>query len=162
MPQRIFSLLKDYPMRIVSAALLLALTASSAMAETLMTQESQFSVKETLDRLTTALDAKGIKVVARVDHAAGAKAVGMELPPTEVLMFGNPKLGTPLMQANPMIGLDLPMKVVAWQDKAGKVHVSYTKPADLKARYGISDREDQFKAMEAALFALTGAAATGK
>jgi uncharacterized protein (DUF302 family) len=149
-------------MRFASAALFVALTATSAMAETLMTQESQFSVKETLDRLTTALDAKGIKVVARVDHAAGAKAVGMELPPTEVLMFGNPKIGTPLMQANPMIGLELPMKVLAWQGKDGKVRVSYTQPSDLKARYGITDREDQFKAMEGALFALAGAAASGK
>ncbi len=149
-------------MRFVTAAILLSLSASAAMAETLMTQTSQFGVKETLDRLTAALDAKGIKVAARIDHAAGAKAVGMELPPTEVLMFGNPKLGTPLMQANPMIGLDLPMKVLAWQDKDGKVHVSYTKPSDLKARYGITDREEQFKAMEAALFALTGAAASAK
>jgi uncharacterized protein (DUF302 family) len=146
----------------VACAVATVLSVPSVQAETLMTQESQFSVKETLDRLTRALDAKGIKVAARIDHAAGAQAVGMELPPTEVLLFGNPKLGTPLMQANPTIGLDLPMKVLAWQDKAGKVHVSYTQPSDLKARYGITDREDQFKAMEAALFALTGAAATGK
>jgi len=82
----------------------------------------------------------------------------LELPPTEILIFGNPKLGTPLMQANPEIAVDLPMKVLAWQDKAGKVWVAYTAPDALKARYGIADRDEVFKAMAAALQALTKAA----
>jgi len=79
-------------MRLAAAAVILSLFASSALAEKLVTIESKHSVKESLDRLTAALDQRGIKPVARVDHAAGAKAVGMELPPTEILIFGNPKL----------------------------------------------------------------------
>lgn len=145
-------------MRLAAAAVILSLFASSALAEKLVTIESKHSVKGSLDRLTAALDQRGIKPVARVDHAAGAKAAGMELPPTEILIFGNPKLGTPLMQANPEVGIDLPMKVLAWQDKAGKVWVAYTAPDALKARYDIADRDEVFKAMAAALQALTKAA----
>jgi uncharacterized protein (DUF302 family) len=145
-------------MRIAAAALLLSLSVTPALAEKLVTLESKFGVKETLDRLAAELDKRGIKVAARVDHAAGAKAVGMELPPTEVLMFGNPKLGTPLMQSVPAIGIDLPMKVLAWQDKAGKVWIGYTAPETLKARHGIADRDDAFKAMAAALDGLAKSA----
>lgn len=145
-------------MRLVAAAIPLLLFAHSALADELVTIESKHSVKETLDRLTATLDKRGIKPVARVDHAAGAKAVGMELAPTEVLIFGNPRLGTPLMQSDPKIGIDLPMKVLAWQDKAGKVWVAYTAPEMLKARHGITDRDEVFGAMATALHGLTKAA----
>jgi uncharacterized protein (DUF302 family) len=131
---------------------------AEAAADSLITVESKFPVKETLDRLSTELDKRGIKVAARIDHAAGAKAVGMELPPTEVLMFGNPKLGTPLMQSNPAIGIDLPMKVLAWQDKAGKVWIGYNAADGLAARHGIKDRDDVVKAMAGALGGLVKAA----
>jgi len=145
-------------MRIVAAALLLLVSATSALSEKLVALESKYDVKETLDRLAAELDKRDIKVAARIDHAAGAKAVGMELPPTEVLMFGNPRLGTPLMQSAPAIGIDLPMKVLAWQDKAGKVWIGYTAPDALKARHGISDRDEVFKAMAAALDGLAKSA----
>ncbi|MEZ5788127.1 MAG: DUF302 domain-containing protein [Xanthobacteraceae bacterium] len=145
-------------MRFFAAAVLLFAFSQSALADKLVTTESQHSVKETLDRLTATLDRRGIKPVARVDHAAGAKAVGMDLPPTELLIFGNPKLGTPLMQSNPEIAVDLPMKVLAWQDKDGKVWVAYTAPDALKTRYGITDRDEVFAAMSAALQGLTKAA----
>jgi uncharacterized protein (DUF302 family) len=138
-------------MRIVAAALLLLLSATSALSEKLVALESKYDVKETLDRLAAELDKRGIKVAARIDHAAGAKAVGMELPPIEVLMFGNPRLGTPLMQSAPAIGIDLPMKVLAWQDKAGKVWIGYTAPETLKARHDISDRDEVIRLMAAAL-----------
>ena len=130
----------------------------SAQDAGLVVRESALSVKDTLDKLTKVLDEKGIKVAARVDHAAGAKAAGMELPPTEVVFFGNPKLGTPLMQSNPQIALDLPMRVAAWTDKAGKTWVAYTSVDALKARYGIKDKDEAFKAMAGALDAFTGAA----
>jgi uncharacterized protein (DUF302 family) len=136
----------------------LSLGGGSAFAETLTTIESKFPVKETLDRLSADLDKRGIKVAARIDHAAGAKAVGMELPPTEVLMFGNPKLGTPLMQSNPAIGIDLPMKVLAWQDKAGKVWIGYNAAEGLAARHNIKDRDEVVKAMAGALGGLVKAA----
>lgn len=145
-------------MRIAAAALLLSLSVTPALAEKLVALESKFGVKETLDRLAAELDKRGMKVAARIDHAAGAKAVGMELPPTEVLMFGNPKLGTPLMQSAPAIGIDLPMKVLAWQDKAGKVWIGYTAPDALKARHGIADRDELFKTMAAALDGLARSA----
>jgi uncharacterized protein (DUF302 family) len=145
-------------MRIVAAALLLLLSATSALSEKLVALESKYDVKETLDRLAAELDKRGIKVAARIDHAAGAKAVGMELPPIEVLMFGNPRLGTPLMQSAPAIGIDLPMKVLAWQDKAGKVWIGYTAPETLKARHDISDRDEVFRLMAAALDGLAKSA----
>lgn len=116
--------------------------------EAFKVRDSRFSVTETADRLVKALDEKGIKVAARIDHAAGAKAVGMELPPTVVVMFGNPKLGTPLMQADPRAGLELPMKVLVWQDQAGKVRVGYAPPAGLAGRFELKG-EAQTKAIAA-------------
>ena len=124
----------------------------------LIVKASTRSVKESIDALVQAVEAAGAKVVARVDHAAGAKAVGSEMRPSEVLIFGNPKLGTPLMTANPRAGLDLPMKVLAYEDQAGKVWIVTTRPSALKARYGIKGRDDVFTAMGAALDKLTGAA----
>jgi uncharacterized protein (DUF302 family) len=144
---------------LVAIALLAAVPAEAG--EALVVKESTLSVKETIDALAKALEAKGIKVVARVDHAAGAKAAGMEMAPAEVIMFGNPKLGTPLMQANPQIGADLPMKVLAWQDAGGKVHVGYTSPDALKARYGIAGKDEVFATMAKALDGLTGEAVKG-
>lgn len=131
---------------------------AQAMSD-LVVRESKLGVKESMDALANALEAKGIKVVARVDHAAGAKAAGLEMRPTEVLLFGNPKLGTPLMQSNPEIAIDLPMKMVAWQAADGKVYVGYTAPEKLKARYGIKDRDDLFKTMAAALLGFAEEAA---
>src|SRR5688572_7458908 len=111
-------------MRVVIAILLaLAFPLSAFAADELTTKLSKYSVKETVDRLTAALKDKGITPVARVDHAAAAKGAGLELRPTEVLLFGNPKLGTPLMQANRRVAIDLPMKVLVWEDDAGKVWI---------------------------------------
>lgn len=129
-------------------------------APDLVVQESRLPVKETMDALVKALGEKGVKIVARVDHAAGAKSVNMELPPTELLIFGNPQLGTQLIRSNPLIGIDLPMKVLAWQDRSGKVLVAYTRPEALKARYGITGADAQLNAMAGALAAFT-AGATG-
>jgi uncharacterized protein (DUF302 family) len=150
-------------MRAIATALTLATavvaTSLPANAESLVAQQSKHTVAETMDRLAAELTKRGIKVAARIDHAAGAKAVGMELPPTQVMMFGNPKLGTPLMQVKPEIGLDLPMKVIAWQDKAGKVWVGYAPPAGLAKRYGVEGKGEVLTAMTNALAALTKAAA---
>jgi uncharacterized protein (DUF302 family) len=144
---------------LIALLMALALPLSASAAEDLMTKPSKYSVKETLDRLTAALKDKGIAPVARVDHAAAAKAAGLELKPTEVLLFGNPKLGTPLMQANRHIAIDLPMRVLAWEDDGGKVFIAYTRPEALKARYKIEGREEAWKAMTGALEAFTSAAA---
>jgi uncharacterized protein (DUF302 family) len=131
-----------------------ALHAQDTIAkDALNIQASKFTFEETVDRLSKAIEAKGIKIAARFDHAAGAKAAGLELPPTVVLLFGNPKLGTPLMQADPRSGLDLPMKMLVWEDKAGKVHVGYAPPSVLQTRYVIQGEEpsNALKAMTGAL-----------
>ncbi len=110
------------------AVVALALPFSAALGDELTTKPSKHAVKETVDRLTTALKEKGITPAARIDHAAAAKAAGLELKPTEVLLFGNPKLGTPLMQSNRHVAIDLPMRVLVWEDDAGKVWIGYTPP----------------------------------
>jgi uncharacterized protein (DUF302 family) len=103
----------------------------------LVTRDSPYPVAETIGKIESALGAKGVKVFARIDHAGEAKAAGLELRPTEVLIFGNPKAGTPLMQAAPTIAIDLPLKVLVWQDDQGKVHVSWNNPDYLTERHGL-------------------------
>ena len=99
-----------------------------ATEEGLNTLASAFGPRETMDRLVSAITAKGMTVFARIDHAAGAAAVDMALGPTEVLIFGHAKGGTPLMQARQTIGIDLPLKSLVWQDTDGKTWLSYNDP----------------------------------
>ncbi|MFQ5847952.1 MAG: DUF302 domain-containing protein [Candidatus Methylomirabilales bacterium] len=124
----------------------------------LVNKKSAYSVAETLDRLEKALTQKGIVVFARIDHAAGAKKVGLALRATEVVIFGNPKLGTPLMQSNQTIGIDLPLKALAWEDETGQVWLTYNAPASLADRHGIRDQTDVVNKMSRALDKLTDAA----
>jgi uncharacterized protein (DUF302 family) len=98
---------------------------------------STFEPKETMDRLESEVKAKGLTVFAHVDHAAGAQAVGLKLRPTELLIFGNPRGGTPLMEADQRIGIDLPLKALVYQDETGKVWLAYTDPRWLALRYGL-------------------------
>lgn len=127
-------------------------------ADTLITKKSAHSVSVTADRFAAALKEKDIALVARVNHAAAATKVGMELRPTELLIFGNPKLGTPLMQSNQTAGIDLPLKVLVWQDATGSVQIGYVSPDTVVARHGIADRAEVVKKMGAALEGLTAAA----
>ncbi len=106
----------------------------------LITLASNHPVKATMDRLEAALRDKGITLFARIDHAAGAASVDMPLRPTELIIFGNPKAGTPLMQARQSIGIDLPLKMLGWQDAAGKVWLAYNDPAWLARRHGLGRR----------------------
>lgn len=145
-------------MRALFSLLLLVSTSLAVHAEGLVKIESQHSVKETANRLASAIEQRGIKIAARVDHAAGAKAAGLELAPSELLVFGNPKLGTPLMQTNPEAGVDLPMKIITWQDGAGKVWIGFTDPADIKSRHGIKGHDEIFATMRKALDGLARAA----
>src|SRR5580704_12243282 len=103
-------------------------------ANGLTTVPSAHSAKATIDRLEADVKSKGITVFARVDHAAGAKEAGMALRPTELLIFGNARGGTPLMQAKQTIGIDLPLKALAWEDADGKVWLSYNEPTWLAER----------------------------
>lgn len=143
---------------LATALIALAMLTTAASAQALTMRESKFAVKETADRLVAELDKRGIKVAARVDHAAGAKAVGLDMPPTEVVMFGNPKLGTPLMLAQPSVAIDLPMKMLIWQDKDGKVWIGYTPPSALQERHRISGQEVPLNTMAGALEGLAKAA----
>jgi uncharacterized protein (DUF302 family) len=139
---------------------LLLLCGGYAMADGLKTVESHFGPKETLDRLEADVKAKGLTVFARIDHAAGATAVGLSLLPTAVLIFGNAKGGTPLMQSNQLIGIELPLKVLVWQDTSGKTWLSYVDPADLAKRYGLpAETSTAVSNLAGALRALTAKAA---
>jgi uncharacterized protein (DUF302 family) len=103
--------------------------------EGMLSVESHFDPRQTLERLEAEVKAKGLTVFGRIDHAAGAATVGMPLRPTTVVIFGNPKGGTPLMQASQLVGIELPLKVLVWQDAAGKTWLSYVDPANLAKRY---------------------------
>ena len=100
---------------------------------------SSHSVLETLKRLETIVLAKGLTVFARIDHSGEAAKAGLEMRPTQVLIFGGPKSGTPLMVASPTIAIDLPLKALVWEDDEGKVWLSYNSPDYLKQRHGIPD-----------------------
>ena len=127
----------------------------------LTTMQSSFGPKDTMNRLEAAVQEKGMTVFARIDHAAGATAVGLSLRPTEVLIFGNAKGGTPLMNSVQTIGLDLPMKALVWQDASGDTWLSYNDPAWLAKRHGIgAETEPAVNNMTAALNALAKAATT--
>ncbi|WP_292732345.1 DUF302 domain-containing protein [Nostoc sp. JL31] len=105
----------------------------------IVNQISPYAVTETIDRFAAILQAKDITVFARIDQQAEAEKVRLSLPPTQLLLFGNPKAGTPLMVAEPTIALDLPLKVLAWEATDGKVWVSYNDPNYLKQRFSLSD-----------------------
>jgi uncharacterized protein (DUF302 family) len=100
---------------------------------------SHHSVDETVDKLKTILKAKGVTLFAVVDHSGEAEKVGMKMPPTKLLIFGNPKGGTPLMLAAPSAALDLPLKILVAEDAQGKVWISYNSPEYLKERHGLPE-----------------------
>lgn len=102
----------------------------------LISLKSTFPVKEIVDRLVRLIESKGLSVFCRIDHAANAVAAGLQLRPTEVLIFGNGKGGTPLMQATQTVGIDLPLKALAWQDAGGQTWISYNDPIWLTERHG--------------------------
>jgi uncharacterized protein (DUF302 family) len=128
-------------------------------ADGLITLRSSYTPKETVNRLETEVKAKGLAVFARIDHAAGAAEVGLSLRPTELLIFGNAKGGTPFMQAVQTIGIDLPLKALVWQDASGTTWLSYNDPNWLAKRHGLGREGDAtVKAMAAALDAIAKAA----
>ena len=98
---------------------------------------SHHSVDQTVERLKEILAAKGVTLFALVDHSGEAGKVGMKMPPTKLLIFGSPKAGTPLMLAAPSVAIDLPLKILVWEDKAGKVWVSYNSAGYLQERHGL-------------------------
>jgi uncharacterized protein (DUF302 family) len=121
----------------------------------LLSIRSKFGPKETMDRLEAAIHAQGMKVFARIDHAAGASEAGLELRPTEVIIFGNARGGTPLMQSAQTIGIDLPLKALVWEDASGTTWLSYNEPDWIAQRHGVANAEPVVSKMSAALSAMS-------
>jgi len=133
-------------------------TLSFADEKGMISKKSQYSVKATLDRLENVLRKKGITIVTRWSHDAGAKKVGIALRSTELLIFGNPKMGSHFFTSKQTAGIDLPMKALAWKDKKGQVWLTYNDPVYIANRHNINDRPAIVKKMTAALNNLTNAA----
>ena len=113
--------------------------------------KSSHDVKTTVDRLENILREKGMTVFIRINHAEGAQKVGKKLRPTELIIFGNPKVGTPLMQCGQSVAIDLPQKALIWQDEAGQVWLSYNDPKYLASRHSIKECGEVIKKIEKAL-----------
>ncbi|MFD2738859.1 DUF302 domain-containing protein [Sulfitobacter aestuarii] len=140
---------------VLGAGLSLPALTLPALAAELVHKVSPHSVSVTIDRLAAAVEEAGANVFARVDHAAGATKADMELRPTELLIFGNPKLGTPAMQAAQSAGLDLPLRVLAYADGEGVVHLVYHDPAELALQHGLPEGAEYLAKMTGALNKLT-------
>jgi uncharacterized protein (DUF302 family) len=106
----------------------------------IVTQASRHSVEQTVERLRALLQAKSVTLFALVDHSGEAAKVGMTMPPTKLMIFGNPKAGTPLMLAAPSVAIDLPLKILVWEDVQGRVWLSHNSPAYLSDRHGVPER----------------------
>lgn len=142
-----------------SVSLLLLLTLSMAQAnDGLISADSPHSVPVTVDRLTAALEKKGMHIFDRIDHSAGARKVDKTLRPTVLLIFGNPKIGTALMQCRQSAGIDLPLKFLVWENDDGQVQVTYNDPAYLAQRHGITGCSAVLKKMTKALAGFAAAA----
>lgn len=113
--------------------------------------ESRFGPEETMNRLESQIKGRGMTIFARINHSALAAQVGLPLRPTEVILFGNPRGGTPLMQAKQTIGIDLPLKALVWQDAAGKTWLSYTEPSWLARRHELAGVDKVVNSLGAAL-----------
>ena len=127
-------------------------------ADGFIIKKSQYGVTESLDRLEGFLKQKGITIFARVNHSAGAKKVNIKMQPTQLLIFGNPKMGSPLMIENSLVALDLPMKVMAWTDNKNQTWLAYLDPKELQARHFLKNNKIINK-MTNALNTLTNKAA---
>lgn len=142
-------------------ALMTALWAAPALAADLTRVAATGGVAEVMDRLEAAVTGAGATVFARVDHAAGAASVGMDLAPAQLLIFGNPALGTLAMQADPLAGLYLPLRVLAYEDADGAVWLAYEEPADSLGDLDVPKDAEVLSKMSGALGKLTAAAAGG-
>ena len=124
--------------------------------EGIVTIPSRLSVDGTVDKLETILKSRGVTLFALIDHSGEAEKVGMKMPPTKLLIFGNPKGGTPLMLASPSAAIDLPLKILIAEDAQGKVWISYNSPEYLKERHGLPENLLQNIAVVRALVAAAG------
>jgi uncharacterized protein (DUF302 family) len=124
--------------------------------------QSDFGPKETMDRVEAEIRAGGLNVFARIDHAAGAAEAGLTLPPNKLIIFGNARGGTPLMQSAQTVGIDLPLKILVWQDAANTTWLSYNQPEWIAQRHGIANAEDTVTKMADLLNAISRTAVDPK
>ena len=138
----------------------LIMTVSAYAADGIVDVKSSFGVKETGDRLESVLKDKGMTIFNRLNHSEAAKNVGVELRETELIIFGNPKAGSPLMKCQQGVAIDLPQKALIWKDSEGNTWISYNNPKYLKKRHNISNCEEVIAKLETALAGIAKAAAT--
>jgi uncharacterized protein (DUF302 family) len=134
-----------------SALLILCLAIPAQAADGMVNVQSSFKVKETADRMETILKEKGMTVFSRIKHSEAANKVGIELRDTELIIFGNPKVGSPLMKCQQTVALDLPQKALIWEDDSDKVWISYNDPRYLEKRHNIVGCEPVIAKIEKAL-----------
>lgn len=142
---------KTIAMAAVGLSLSATVVAEQAKVNGFISVESAHSVKDTADKLEAVLNSKGMTVFNRINHKQGAEKAGLQLRETEVILFGNPKVGTPLMQCAQSAAIDLPQKALIWKDEAGKVWLSYNDPAYLAARHNIEGCEATLNKVSGAL-----------
>ncbi len=146
-------------MKTLFAGAALAAMVLSADAQELVQRDSAFSVSETADRLVAAAEGAGATVFARIDHAKGARSIDAELDDMQVVIFGNPAIGTPIIAAEPTAGLDLPLRVLIYDD-AGQTRIAYEDPRSLRDRRNVEGADEAFTAMTNALERLSTRATT--
>ncbi len=146
----------------LAVTLFLASTVSAAAADGLITKPSAHPATETLDRLEAALKERGFIIFTRLDHAAAAESVGLKMPKSTVLVFGNPRLGTPVFVKHPTLAIDLPLKALVWEDASGKVSLSYNSAqyilVTIYGRHGAPTNPEAITRIESLLTAATDAA----
>lgn len=145
---------------ILTVLVVLLTTNSLYSAEGVINVKSSFGVKETGDRLESILKEKGMTIFNRINHSKAAKETGIELRETELIIFGNPKVGSPLMKCQQSVAIDLPQKALIWKDSEGNTWISYNDPGYLKKRHDLSKCEEVLSKIEEALAVIVKAAAT--
>lgn len=146
------------PFLVLTFGVLLMTSSAHAADPGLVTKASKHSVTDTVNRLETVLKASGMTVFARIDHRAEAEKVGLTMRPAQLVIFGNPRGGTPLMASSPTTAIDLPLKALAWEDANGRVWLSYNSLAYLKSRHGIEGQDELVARLETALETLASKA----
>ena len=145
---------------ILAALLIVLIAIPVAAADGVINVASAFNVKETADRMESILNEKGMTIFKRIKHSEAAGKVGIELRETELIIFGNPKVGSPLMKCQQSVAIDLPQKALIWEDDKAKVWISYNDPRYLEKRHNISGCEEVITKIEKALAGITKAATT--
>lgn len=145
---------------IISITLVLLYALPTMAANGIISVKSDFDVTETANRLELILKQKGMTLFNRINHSDGARGVGIELRDTELLIFGNPKVGSPLMKCQQTAALDLPQKALIWKDDKGAVYISYNDPSYIQMRHDVSGCEEVFEKIDTALSTFVNKAAT--